>query len=243
MDADLRKRDLELSGRTIRNSSMTALGLWTIVAVSTALVSGCNAHIGNFDVTPRHVCPGDAVMIDWEVTGSPTLTVTPKLGGAPDGPVATSGRVMIKPTAKTRVSLRVTRFGGEPAGADVDVDVPAPVEIAADLNDAALCENGVLTLVAHVKGFSPGVIAKRMGDAKRPLDISRLDGAGKIVTDSAGKPIVAHLEQGEISRVFAAFPVAGDWRVSSTLGPGESCDHPPHSLTLFVFTECQEPKP
>ncbi len=182
-------------------------------------------------------------MIDWEVTGSPTLTVTPKLVGAPDGPVATSGRVTIKPTANTRVSLRVTRLGGEPAGADVDVDVPAPVEIAADLNDSALCKDGVLTLVAHVKGFSPEVMAKRMGGAKRPLDISRLDSAGKSVTDSEGKPIVAHLERGEISRAFAAFPVAGDWRVSSPLSPGESCGNPPHTLTLFVFTECEEPTP
>ena len=214
-----------------------------IVAISTAMASGCNAHIGRFDVTPRHICPGDEVMIAWEVTGSPTLTLTPKLSGAQDGPVATNGRVMIKPTAKTRVSLRVTRLGGEPTGADVDVDVPEPVEVAADLNDAALCENGILTLETDVKGFSPGVMAKRMGGAKRPLDIRRLDSAGKIATDSAGNPIVAHLEHGEISRAFAAFPVAGDWRVSSPLGPGESCGHPPHSLTLFVFTECQEPKP
>jgi hypothetical protein len=137
-------------------------------------------------------------MIAWEVTGSPTLTLTPKLSGAQDGPVATNGRVMIKPTAKTRVSLRVTRLGGEPTGADVDVDVPEPVEVAADLNDAALCENGILTLETDVKGFSPGVMAKRMGGAKRPLDIRRLDSAGKIATDSAGNPIVAHLEHGGI---------------------------------------------
>jgi hypothetical protein len=243
MDADLRERELDLSGRGTHNRSVSTVGLWAIVAITTAWVSGCNAHIKRFDVTPRHICPGDPVSIDWEVTGSPTLTVTPKLAGAPDGPVSSSDRVTIRPIAKTRVSLRVTRLGGEPAGADVDVDVPAPVEIAADLNDAALCKDGVLTLVAHVKGFSPGVMAKRMGDAKRPLDIGRLDDAGKIVADGTGNPIVAHLEQGEISRAFAAFPVAGDWRISSPLGPGESCGNPPHSLTLFVFTECREPTP
>jgi hypothetical protein len=195
---------------------------------------GCNAHIGTFEASLRHICPGERVEITWEVTGSASVTVSPPIKGAPNGAVASTDHATIAPTAKTRVSLRVTRILGEPTGADIDIDLPAPVAIAADLNDAPSCTAGVLTLTTRVKGFSPGVTADVValeGSEKRSIDISRADAAGKTIT--------ARVAPGVSTDAFSAMPAEGDWTLSSTLMPGESCSNPPHVLTVYVYTACK----
>jgi hypothetical protein len=202
---------------------------WSLVLVASTL-GGCNAYVNKFDVAPRHVCPGQEVAISWDVTGSPTLTVSPKIPGAPDGAVAASGRASIKPIANTRVSLRVTRRFGEPRGADVDIELPAPVEIAADLEDSPSCEASVLTLRTHTKGFTEGVTADVVSSGKRSIDVTRVDAAGHTIT--------AHVAPGVTTTAFASLPMNGDWTLSSKLQPDEACSNPPHVLTLSVLTTC-----
>jgi hypothetical protein len=207
--------------------------VWYLIIVACGGLA-CNAHIGTFEASERHICPGTPVEISWEVTGSAKLTVSPPIAGAPNGPVNSTDHAKFSPKVKTRVSLRVTRSFGEPTGADIDLDIPAPVRIAADLNDAPSCNDGVLTLTTEAKGFAPGVMAEVVGledSENRSLDVSRVDGRGKKIT--------AHVAPGVRTDAFAALPVNGAWTLSSTLASGESCSNPPHVLTAYVYPACQ----
>lgn len=199
---------------------------WAVVAVV-----GCNAHVNNFEVTPRHICPGDEVAITWDVTGKARLTLSPAIGSAPDGPVASSGTIRIKPRTSTHVSLRVTRCTGAPSGADADVDVPAPVELAAELDSSMSCVDGVLRLTTEAKAFTPGVLAGPVGGSKRALDITH-DAPG-------GKTVTAHVDAGGFTDAFSNTQAAGKWTLATRLASPESCGNPPHVLTVTIGTRCQ----
>ena len=210
------------------------LGPRTREALMAALIvfGGCNAHIASFDVNPRHICAGQDVHIAWDVQGSAHVSVDPKIAGAPDGAVASKGQVAIKPTAaKTRISLRATRWLGKPDGADYDVEVTAaaPVEIAGSLAGSS-CNDGVLTVAAETKGFSDDLRAGLVSVNKRALDVRHQDRDGREVT--------ASVAPGSSSDAFANLPVNGRWMLSAKLGPGESCASPPHVLTAVVSPSC-----
>ena len=204
--------------------------VWAL-ALSAAIVVSCNAHVGKFEVEPRHICPGDEVSIIWEVTGNASLTTTPPVAAGPNGAVASTGSLRIKPTADTHVSLRVTRFTGEPTGADADVHVPAPVELAAELDNQMSCTDDVLRLITETKAFAPGVTAGPVGGSKRALDITHEDGAGKAVT--------AHVDAGAFTDAFSNTPAGGKWTLATHLQSPESCSQPPHVLTVNIGTRCQ----
>lgn len=198
-------------------------------------LAACNAHIAHFEVAPRHACAGQAVDIRWQVQGKARLSVLPTTAGAPEGDLPSRGQVTIHPTGKTRVSLRVTRWLGEPTGADVDVDadvdMAAPVEIAATLADGS-CQDGVLTMKTETKGFGDDLRAVWVNANQRALDITRLDGDGHVVT--------ARVVPGEAAtRAFAMLSVNGRWTLSTKLAPGESCQNPPPVLTATVSPGCQ----
>src|SRR5438552_2071374 len=74
---------------------------------------GCNAHI-DFSADPRHVCPGQAVRLTWNVVGSATMAVDPPLPEAPSGHVPSTGEAVIRPQTRTRVELHATRALGHP---------------------------------------------------------------------------------------------------------------------------------
>ncbi len=197
-----------------------------------ALVGGaaCNASIGKFDVTPRNaVCPGTPVTIVWSVTGSPKLTLSPKVPNSPDGKVDTSGKVTVTPNGPTTVSLRVSRCLGEPTGADIQVTPPKPEEIAASLEQTSSCTDGVLTLTTETKNFDPKAKAIAVSSPKRDIEISR--------ADSPGTPTV--IPKGGTTGSFSALPANGAWSVSTTLLPGESCSAPPKSVTFYLYTACE----
>jgi hypothetical protein len=207
-----------------RSGAAWALGL----ALGAGLA--CNAHVNAFDATPRRFCPGGLVDISWDVTGSAELSFQPPIAGAPNGPVSSVGRASIRPSGDTRASLRVTRWLGEPTGADIDLALPAPVEIAATLQDARTCKDGVLTLTTHVGGSDPALKAALVSAPKRAVDVTRT---------GAGQPITAHLEPGQAgSSAFADLPFSGDWTIATKLAGTESCANPPHTLTLSVVTNC-----
>ncbi len=213
----------------------TCGGVWPLGVLACAVVA-CNAQIVRFDVGPRHVCAGQAVHIAWEVKGSARLRIDPEIPGAPDGDVASAGHATIRPTSNTRVFLRVTRWPGDPTGGDVDVTLPAPVEIAADLQDSPSCMDGVLTLQTEAKGFADGVKAGLVSAHKRALDVRRVDAAGHVIAAQV-------TPGGSATAAFAALPVNGRWTLSSRLDPGESCSNPPHVLTAIVQPACKEATP
>ena len=69
---------------------------WHTAFVGTALFAavlslGCDPVVRTFTVTPRHICAGERVEVQWDVTGSPTLTLTPPMIGVPVGSVPSQG--------------------------------------------------------------------------------------------------------------------------------------------------------
>jgi hypothetical protein len=217
------------------------MGKWCLQAiVFSFMATGCNARVKTFSVEPRFICPGQQVVVRWDVVGSADLTFLPRVAGSPDGRVDSSGEVALRPTGSTRTSLRVTRFLGEPTGADVDINLPAPVRIAADLNDAARCEHGVLTLTARLTEISPDLRAELVtveDSERRSYDITRMD--------AAQHPIRAHVARGVSTAAFANLPMAGDWMLSSPLVAPEACPtdgspgNIPHVLTVYAYAGCQ----
>ena len=197
--------------------------------------AACNAHVNAFNASPRHICPGQQVEVQWDVTGSATLAFAPTVADAPQGAVTSRGQVILKPTQNTRASIRVTRWLGEPAGSDIDIQMPEPTLVTADLNDSFSCQANVMGVKAQMKNFSPDVKAEVVGvgisnGQGRELDIRR--------TDAQGKIIAAHVGPGQNSTAFAALPVEGEWILSTKLGGDESCDHPPHVLTVYAYAGC-----
>src|SRR3954463_3024158 len=128
---------------------------WGAIAGGTACH---NAKIIRLDATPRHVCPGDPVELTWAFDGSGTMTVAPPTAQAPAGRVGDRGTAGIRPTTSTAVDLQVTRWGGEPAGGRLDIEIARAETLAASLADpGAVCHDGVVTSTAHVKNFAAGL--------------------------------------------------------------------------------------
>jgi hypothetical protein len=217
------------------------VGRWVgVVALSLGAI-GCNAQIKAFSAEPRFICPGQEVTLRWGVVGSAKLTVTPAEPGVPTGDVPGQGQVPLHPSVQTRASLHVTRRFGEPAGAETDINIPAPVRVAADLNDPGQCKDGVLTLTAHLSEaqFAPAVRAQVVtveASVTRSFDITRLGPAQHAIT--------AHVARGVSTTAFANLPMAGDWILSSPLTGQEACPadgkpgNLPHVLTVYAYSSC-----
>lgn len=209
---------------------------WLTIALSVA--AGCNATITRFDATPRHVCPGDRVEIVWDFKGSGTMTVTPPTAHAPTGHVADQSTVVIHPAASTQVDLRVTRMGGKPTGAHLDIEMVQGETVAASIADpSAACRDGVISSTAHLKNFAPdlavALIGVPPGDARAGYDVAHVD-------ERTHQPVTAHISSTAPTDRFAGMPIVGDWIISSALSSGESCDPPrlPNNLVVVAYTQC-----
>jgi hypothetical protein len=197
-----------------------------------------NAKIVRLDATPRHVCPGDPVELVWAFDGSGTMTVTPSIAQAPAGRVGDHGKAVIRPTANTAVELHVTRWGGEPAGGRLDIEISRGETLAASLADSsAACQGGVITSTAHVQNFAPEITVLELdvppSHARAGYDVSHVD-------PRTHEPVMAHVTPGVPATRFAGQPINGDWIISSPLAPGEACDSPglPGNLIVIAYTQC-----
>ena len=199
------------------------------------LLTGCDAKVKAFTASPRHVCPGERVELSWSVTGSATMTVTPSLPGAPNGPVPDDGNATIAPVASTRAQLYVKRFLGAPASSiqDVDVNTARGTErLAASLGDPSAqpgCESGNrVWATVHARNFAAaikvGSVAAHPGDP-RTYDVQHAN-------------LKVRVSPGAVSTQLAGVPIQGDWLLSATLAPGETCDKVPNGLVVDVFTQC-----
>jgi hypothetical protein len=226
-------KDDHSASRKVRAHAGLAVIAWAALLSSLA---ACNAHIQKFEVAPRHICAGQDVTIAWEVKGQANLSVVPRPPNAPEGSVASSGTTTIRPNANARVSLRATRFMGKSDGADMDIALVAPVEIAASLQDVVSCQDNTLILRTETKGFGPSLRSEMVGANKRAMDVARVDDAGRTIS--------AHVTPGgPATSAFAALPMNGQWTLTTKLGGGESCSDPPRALTLIVHTDCDGERP
>lgn len=220
----------QMAARVVRVSA------WVAVAAGG---TGCaNAKITRLDATPRHVCPGDPVELAWAFDGSGTMTVTPPIALAPAGRVDGRGKAVIRPTAKTTVDLQVTRWGGEPAGGRLDVEMAQGETLAASLADpSAACHDGAVISTAHIKNFALDLtvldIEAPPSHARPGYDVTRVD-------ERTHEPVTAHVAPGAQTTRFAGMSLAGDWIISSPLAPGEACGSPrlPANLVVVAYTQC-----
>lgn len=215
---------------------IVGVGAWVAIAGSAACLH--NAKIIRLDATPRHVCPGDPVEIAWEFDGTGTMTITPPIAQAPAGRVGDRGTAVIRPTTHTAVDLKVTRWGGEPAGGRIDIEVGRAETLAASLADPdAACHDGVVSSTAHVKNFAAELtvleIAAPPVDARAGYDVTHVDAR-------THQPVTAHVAPGAPATRFAGQPIDGDWIISSRLAPGQTCDSPglPGNLIVIASTQC-----
>lgn len=202
---------------------------------------GCpNAKITRLDATPRHVCPGGSVELAWAFDGNGTMTVTPLIAHGPAGSVDGHGTAVIRPTVNTAVDLQVTRWGGEPAGGrlDIEIDRPRGETLAASLaRPDAACHDGVVTSTAHVENFAADVTVFELGvppnHARADYDITHADAR-------THQLVTAHVAPGAPATRFTGQPINGDWIISSPLAPGEACDSPglPGNLIVIAYTQC-----
>lgn len=218
-----------------RAPRIVRVGAWVAIASGT----GCpNAKITRLDATPRHVCPGDQVELAWAFDGSGTMTVTPPIAQAPAGHVGDHGEAVIRPTTNTAVNLQVTRWGGEPAGGRLDIEIARAESLAASLADpGAACHDGVVTSTVHVKNFATGLTVLELeapsSHARAGYDVTHVDAR-------THQPVTAHVAPGAPATRFAGQPINGDWIISSPLAPGEACDSPglPGNLIVTAYTQC-----
>lgn len=201
---------------------------------------GCSPKIHRFDATPRHVCPGDHVALVWDVAGTATMTVTPPAPDAPSGPVRDVDTAVIRPTAPTKVSLQVAGTRGPPIGAQLDIEMAQGETVTASIADPnATCHDGVVTSTAHIRNFASDLVVSVVhvppGNTRAGYDITRVD-------PRTQQEVTAHVAPDAPTTRFAGLPIVGDWLVSSTLLPSESCDPPrlPANLAVVAYTKCGE---
>lgn len=206
-------------------------------AVLAASCQACNAKVTRFDAVPRHVCSGDRVDLIWDFDGTGTMTISPAVAHAPSGRVPNHGTASIYPAGPTTVELHVTRVGGRPTGARIDIEISQSELVAASIADpSASCRDGVVASTAHVRNFAPDIevvaIGVQPGDA-RSYDVSRLD-------ERTQQMVTARVSSAAPTTRFAGLPINGDWILSSPQPPGASCDLSglPSNLVVVAYTRC-----
>jgi len=139
--------------------------------------------------------------------------------------------------APSTVELVVTRAGGRPAGARIDIEMNQGALVAASIADpSASCRDGVVASTAYVRNFAPdlvvAVVGVRPGD-DRTYDVSHLD-------ERTQQMVTARVSSAAPTTRFAGLPIVGDWILSSPLPPGASCDSPglPSNLVVVAYTQC-----
>jgi hypothetical protein len=224
-----------------RRSQRNALHEWRSVslpaigALVVALASACTPHITQFTATPRHVCAGEPVQVEWRVVGSARMRVTPPNDRLPDGPVSEEGRTVIAPITNTNVELQVTRLFGKPTGSVQEIEVAAGSSrreiLAASLGNPAStpsCTDGRVRATVHAANFSPHL--------KVATVVSHPNDGRTYEVQHAGRSAI--LAPGAVLTVFEGTALAGDWILSAPVGEGETCATVPPVLVLDVTTQC-----
>jgi hypothetical protein len=199
-----------------------------------ALVFGCNAKVREFEVSPRHICPGERVDLTWEVSGSASLSMTPPVVGVIQGDVASKGRLSLQPLVSTRVELHAKRaFGSSTTSAkqiDVRTTEKKPEALAASVaGPGAGCAEGKVWATVRATHFAPTVRAAKLASHAGDRRSYEIEHAG----------VHAILTPGAVLTDFASTALVGDWVLTSPLAADEACGPSlPHNLSIDVFTSC-----
>lgn len=199
-------------------------------------LAGCpDAAIQDFDASLHYICPGQRVLLTWRVQGSATMNAVPESACITPGPVSDEGQLTIAPVRTTTVQLHVTRFGGNPTSSSQEIrvqsDASTPAPVGASLSDpSAGCSDGKLTVTARTKAFDARIQVASV--ALLPGDKHTYAVAHGGITDT--------IVPGAVSMAFNGTPILGDWKLTTTLLPGETCGTPtlPPNLAVDVITQC-----
>lgn len=216
-----------------RRCAVAGSGHRAIALLLVLLLCGCAAEVVRFSATPRHVCPGDAVELEWAVKGRASLEMVPRVADAPNGHVAKAGHATLHPAAPTKARLHVARLFGHATTSVQEIQMARPETLTVSLADSSAgCD---------AESVWASVQARRFASRLRVVGVTAPLGDGRAYhVEHAGAD--ADLEAGAVTLVFDGLPVAGEWNLRSPLKPGETCGTPtlPPSLSIVAFTECAE---
>jgi hypothetical protein len=176
------------------------------------MVAGCAPKIARFDVIPVHVCEGTPSVVTWDISGTPELTTAPAIQPLPGEPLR------YQANEDTIFTLEVKRWPHSPAVSETEVRVhqtPAPVRepIAFQMK----CEG------SNLVGILPRPAT--LWDPRIRLETIASDGSREITVEHEGRSATLTASTPS-SSAFQGAPMAGTWKLTTTLGVHERCGDP-----------------
>jgi hypothetical protein len=194
-------------------------------------VGGCAPTIDSFRAEPNVICRGSTVRLSWVASTGGQLSSRPPTGAL--GNVPKEGSVDVSPEKPTTFRLDVSSlFGRASHEAGVDVrDVPSvPKQIGQSVADpSAGCDTASVWVTDNVPAdfWDPQL---RVGTVASSDSRSyHVEHGGKVGDVNPSTP----------STAFAGLPVAGPWKLTTPLLPGEACGkNVPRNLVVDVYATC-----
>jgi len=202
--------------------------------VLSVLAFGCATPTASLHATPNEVCAGSTARLDWKGSGRGQLSAD-----RPDlslGPVSAEGSQSVRPKATTTYRFRVSNLlSVKTSEATVNViSTPdKPVTIGAAISDrTAGCDSQHVWVTARVPPEAWDThlhVDTVVSGENRQYKVQHLNTTAD-VTESAP------------SGAFRNDPIAGEWRLETTLRPDEVCGKPslPRSLAIVATLRCTE---
>jgi hypothetical protein len=197
-----------------------------------AAAPACSTPGASLRAEPNVICPGDPVTLTWTATDSATITADPP-GASGLGDVPLTGARKVSPSVTTTYTLTVRHYfkqNSSQASVDVRPDLPGSKRIGQSVSDpSADCDSSSVwvTAIAPANFWSPRLLVGRIASS---------DGRSYRV-EHGGKS--ADIDPAHPSDLLRNLPVAGPWKLSTTLKSGEACHHNvPNTLAIDVFGVC-----
>jgi hypothetical protein len=201
------------------------------------LCASCAPAVYSFHATPKRVCPGESVKLEWQASKPGTISAQP--AQASPGQVPATGTASVVPTSSVRYHLEVSNFWGT-AARDDEVELLAARSLAIGnsvADPSASCEGSTLsvTAVAPANAWSAQAVVGGITTLTEDKHRYHVEHAG----------VKLDLTPGEVSQALAGKPVAGAWLLSLTLLDAEKCGTPtvPRNLGLQLVAACSTGAP
>ncbi len=194
-------------------------------------VGGCAPTIESLRVEPNVICRGSTVHLSWAASTGGRLSSRPLINTL--GRVPKEGSLDVSPETTTTFRLDVSSlFSHKSDEVSVDVhDVPsAPKQIGQSVADpSAGCDTTSVWVTDNVPAdfWDPQL---RVGSvASKDSRSYHIEHDGTVGDVTPGTP----------STAFAGLPVAGPWKLTTPLLPGEACGrNVPRNLVVEVSATC-----
>jgi hypothetical protein len=201
------------------------------------MCASCAPSIYAFHASPRRICSGDTVTLDWNASKAGTISAYPQQ--PTPGAVPARGTAALVPNSSARFHLEVSNLWGS-AGRDNDVEVLAGHSLAVGQSVAdpsATCVDRTLQVIALAPADAWSTHAVVGGITTLSEDKHRYH------IEHAG--VKVDLAPGDVSQAFKGMPVAGAWLLSLTLLDGEKCGTQtvPRNLGIQLVAACSTGTP